>query len=639
MLALMRKKAGTWMIKFILGVIIIVFTFWGVGSWTAQKINRVATVDGDPIPAETYRQAYGRLMDQLRRQFGNNLSEDLLKMLNIEQQALNQVIEQKLLQKEARRLNFDVSKQELVAAIAGYPGFQVDGAFSRRRYEAVLANNKMTPEAFEAFQESTMLIEKVRRFVTGNAKVTDLEVREWFNWRNSEVNVDFALFAPDKYDATGPDDTQAQAFFDANKETYKTAPMVKAQYLFCDPAAHAGDVSVSMEEILEYYDTHTDEFSVPKQVQARHILIKTEQTAGDVEVEKARTQAADVARLAQSGEDFAKLAKQYSQGPSGASGGDLGFFKKQDMVKPFADKAFSMQIGDISDPVRTRFGWHVIKVEQIKGPEVKTPDNVSEQIRKRLVETASKNLAYNQADQIYEASYEENSLSKSAVSVGLAVETTDFFEQGSPPKGIVNGSAFAQAAFKLAEDEISDIVDAGNGFYLIKLLKKKPAAIPELAAVRERVNQDWRRQEKEKQAREAAATFLENMQKDATDWAQFTAKNAAESGETGYFKKNAAIPSIGQSSQIAAAAFELSEEEPLPGKPLTGEKGIYVIRYRDRKLPDNVGFEKEKQSIRTSLLAQKKRDMFSALVANLRLNSEIVIEDRFKKLDPVAGPQ
>jgi len=264
---------------------------------------------------------------------------------------------------------------------------------------------------------------------------------------------------------------------------------------------------------------------------------------------------------------------------------------------------------------------------------------VSEQIRERLVETASKNLAYNQADQIYKASYEDNSLSSSAVSEGLTVATTDFFEQGSPPEGIVNGAAFAQAAFTLDEDEISDIVDAGNGFYLIKLLKKKPAAIPELASVRERVNQDWRRQEKEKQAREAAVTFLENMQKDATDWAPSAAANAVESGETGYFKKNAAIPSIGQSSQIAAAAFELSEEEPLPGKPLTGEKGIYVIRYRDRKLPENAGFEKEKQSIRTSLLAQKKRDMFSALVANLRSTSEIVIEDRFKKLDPGAGPQ
>ncbi len=630
MLDLMRKKAGTWMIKFILGVIIIVFTFWGVGSWTAQKINRVATVDGEAIPIETYRQAYGRLMDQLRRQFGSNLSEDLLKMLNVDQQALDQVIDQKLLQKEARRLNFDVSKQELVAAIAGYPGFQVDGKFNRRRYEAVLNNNKMTPEAFEALQENTMLIEKVRRLVTGNAKVTDIEAREWYRWQNSEVNVDFALFAPDKYDVSGPDDTQAQAFFDANKETYKTAPMVKAEYLFFDPAVHAQGMRVSQEDVLEYYDTHSDEFNVPKQVQARHVLIKTDQAAGDAEIEKARVQAADVARLARGGEDFAKLAMQYSQGPSGASGGGLGFFKKQDMVKPFADKAFSMQIGDISDPVRTRFGWHVIKVEQIKAPEVKTPDQASEQIRKRLAETTSKNLAYNQADRVYEASYEDNSLAKSAVSEGLAVATTEFFDK-SGPHGIVNSPTFAQAAFSLAEGEISDIVDTGNGFYLIKILKKKPAAIPDMALVRERVNQNWRRQESEKQALAAAGTFLENMQNSAADWARSAAKNAAESGETGYFKKNAAIPFIGQSSQIAGAAFELSADNPLPGGPLKGDKGIYVIRYKDRKLPDNTGFEKEKKAIRTSLLDQKRRDVFSALVANLRANSEIVIEDRYKK--------
>lgn len=252
MLDLMRKKAGTWMIKFILGVIIIVFTFWGVGSWTAQKINRVATVDGEPIPVETYRFAYNQLMDQMRRQFGNNLSEDLLKMLNVDEQAMNQVIDQKLILKEARRLNFDVTKQELVAAIAGYPGFQVDGVFNRRRYEAVLSNNRMSPEAFEATQEKSMLIDKVRRFVTQNAKVSDLEAREWYNWRNSEVNVDYALFAPAKFPVTGPDDSQAQAYFDENKEAYRTAPLVKAEYVFFDPALHTGEVAVTQEDILEY---------------------------------------------------------------------------------------------------------------------------------------------------------------------------------------------------------------------------------------------------------------------------------------------------------------------------------------------------------------------------------------------------
>ena len=631
MLDLMRKKAGTWMIKFLLAAIIIVFTFWGVGSWTAQKGNRVATVDGEPVPVETYRQAYDRLMDQLRQQFGTNLSDDLLKMLNVDQQALDQVIDQKLLLNEARRLNFNVSRQELVAAISGYPGFQVGGTFNRRRYEAVLANNRMTPESFEAMQERSILIDKVKRFVAGNAKVSDLEARQWYNWRNSSVNVEFALFSPDKYEVKGPDDNQARAFFDKNRERYKTAPMAKAEYVFFDPASLVQDVVVTQEDILEYYDSHTGEFNIPKTVQARHVLIKVGPEASADETEKARVRAADVARMARGGEDFARLARQYSEGPSKMNGGDLGFFKKDDMVKPFSDKAFSMQEGDVSDPVRTRFGWHVIKVEKIKASSVKTPDQVSDQIRKRLIDSGTKNLAYSLADTVYEASYEANSFTKSAQLNGLTVATTGFFDRNGPQKGVVNGGVFAEAAFKLAEDEISDIVDAGNGFYLIKVIKKKPASIPDMASVRDQVNKDWSRQEKEKMAMDAAGAFLESMRVNADDWTQAAGKAAAESGETGYFKKTEAIPSIGRSNQIAQAAFELSTEKLLPEAPVKSEKGIYVIRFKGKKLPDKAGFDKGKNAIITSLLGQKKRGLFSALVSKLRSNSEIVIEDRYKK--------
>jgi len=631
MLDLMRKKAGTWMIKFILGAIIIVFTFWGVGSWTAQKINRVATVDGEPITVETYRSAYNQLMDQMRRQFGNNLSEDLLKMLNVDEQAMNQVIDQKLLLKEARRLNFDVTKQELVAAIAGYPGFQVDGVFNRRRYEAVLNNNRMSPESFEATQEKSMLIDKVRRFVTQNAKVSDLETREWYDWRNSEVNLDYALFAPDNYTVTGPDDSQAQAYFDENKETYRTAPQVQAEYVYFDPAAHAGEVTVTQEDILEYYDSHLDEFRVPKQVRARHVLFKVDQTAAEDAVAKAREQAEKVARLAQGGADFAKLAMDHSEGPSGATGGDLGFFKRSDMVAPFADKAFDMQAGEISDPVRTRFGWHVIKVEQIKAVQVKTPDQVSTEISKRLQDAAVKSLAYEQADRVFESSYEDNSLSTGAAAEGLTVGTSEFFDRSGPQKDFVNGPAFAQAAFSLTEGEISDIVDAGQGFYLIKVIAKKPAAIPELAAVREQVDRDWQQQEQDKSAMQAATAFLETLQSPSGNWDKAKVVGAAETAETGFFKKNAEIPRIGQAPEIAAAAFELSEDKPLPAVPLKNQKGVYVIRYKDRKLPDDAGFEQEKKTIQTSLLGQKQGDLFSALVANLRANSEIVIEDRYQK--------
>ncbi len=630
MLDLMRKKAGTWMVKFILGAIIIVFTFWGVGSWTARKGNRVATINGEPVSVETYQQAYKRLMAQLRQQFGNNLSEDLLKMLNVDQQVLDQVVDQKLLLNEARRLNFDVSSEELVAAIASYPGFQVDGVFNRRRYERMLANNRMTPEAFEATQEASMLVAKVRNFVTGNAKILDLEAREWYNWRNSSVNVAFALFSPEQYTAPGPDEKQALAFFDENKENYRTAPMLKAEYIYFDPVAYAPNVTVSQADILDYYDEHTAEFNVPKTVQARHILIKTGQEASADEIEKARLRAANVVQLARGGADFAKLAMQYSEGPSSANGGDLGLFKREEMVKPFSDTAFSMSVGDISEPVRTRFGWHVIKVEQVQAASTKTPDQVSEQIRKRLTDSRSKTLAYDLADSIYEESYAENSFLKNAESRGLVVVTTDFFGPTDPPKGVLNGALFAEAAFGLAENEVSDIVDAGKGFYLMKVIKKRPASIPDIASVRERVSADWRRREKEKMALNAAGAFLESMRDNANDWNRIAKKAGAEIGETGYFKKSEAIPQIGRSNQIAGIAFKLSEENPLPDAPVKSEKGIYVIRFKGGKLPDKAGFDKEKNTIHTSLLGQKKREIFTALVATLRSNSEIVIEDRYK---------
>ncbi len=630
MLDLMRKKAGTWMVKFILGAIIIVFTFWGVGSWTAQKGNRVATVSGEPVSVESYQEAYKNYMGQLRQQFGNNLSEDLLKMLNVDQQVLDQVIEQRLLLNEARRLNFNVSKPQLIAAISAYPGFQVDGVFNQRRYELLLTNNRMTPESFEASQKKSMLIAKVRRFVTDSAKVSDIEAREWYNWRNSSVNVDYALFAPEKYSLEGPDDNQAQAYFDETKESYRTQPMVQAEYLFFDPAVQAAAVAVSQEEILDYYDEHPDEFNLPKQVRARHILFKVDPEASAEDIEKTRVRAADITRLAREGQDFAALAQEHSEGPSGPRGGDLGFFQAGAMVKPFSEAAFALQVGDISDPVKTRFGWHVIKVEEIKSASVQTPEQASAQIKKSLVETGSKTLAYDLADNVYQEADEDEFFTAAAKARGLTVVTTDFFDRSGSSNEKTKGAAFMEAAFKLAENEISDIVEADGGFYLIRVIRKKPAAVPDLALVRERVNSDWARQEREKLAMDAAGAFLETMQNPASEWARAAEAAGAEIGETGFFKKTDEIPNIGRSNQVANAAFGLSEVKPLSPAPLKNGKGIYVVRFKGRQLPDSDAFDKEKQAIKTSLLGQKKREVFAALVTDLRANNEIVIEERYK---------
>ena len=145
------------------------------------------------------------------------------------------------------------------------------------------------------------------------------------------------------------------------------------RYLKFEPGNYVAKVEISEDEISEYYEEHPDEFQNPKTVEARHILIKVGQDAADEEVAKAKDKIQDILKKARSGQDFAELARQYSEGPSKDKGGLLGSFRREAMVKPFADKAFSMQAGDISEPVRTRFGWHIIKVEKVNEATVSTP--------------------------------------------------------------------------------------------------------------------------------------------------------------------------------------------------------------------------------------------------------------------------
>ena len=199
MLRLMRQQAGSWIIKILLGAIVIVFIFWGVGSFRSQRGGRVALVNGDQITLDEYREAYNNLLEQLRKRFGNNLNEDMIKMLQVRKQALNQLVDNKLLVQEAKRLKFRVSDKELAEAIMKIGAFQRASVFDSRLYNNVLDRLRMTPEEFEIAQREAMLIERLRTLITGGVKVSDQEAMEWFNWTNASVNIDFVLFDPDKY--------------------------------------------------------------------------------------------------------------------------------------------------------------------------------------------------------------------------------------------------------------------------------------------------------------------------------------------------------------------------------------------------------------------------------------------------------
>jgi len=626
MLSLMRKHAGSWLIKVLLGGIAITFISWGGYQVTSQRSGRAATVNGETITIDEYRATYKRLIQQVQQRFGNSLTEEMIKNMQLPKQAIDQLVNQMLMRQAADELGISVSNKDLSRSIRGIEAFQTAGVFDPRRYKLMLDRSSLSPENFEASQRDSLLIDKLSRLITGSVKVSDDDALEWYNWNNATVDLEYVAFEPNRYPEVAVTAEEIQQYFEGHKEDYKTEPQLKVRYLKFEPRAYVAKVEIFDDEISEYYAEHPDEFQNPKTVEARHILIKVEPNAPDKEVAETREKIEDILKKARGGQDFAELAKQYSDGPSKSKGGHLGSFRREAMVKPFSDKAFAMQAGEISDPVRTRFGWHIIKVEKVNEASVTTLADAREKIRKKLADEDAKLLAYDGAEAVFDKTFEGDRLETVAADNQLVVHTTDFFTRGDgPAKGVQDKAAFATAAFELPEGEISEIQDFGDGYYLMEIIEKRPAQIPELSAVEKKVRTDLVKEKKDENARKDAEAFLAAL-KDGADMATASKEFDLKVQNTGFFKRNDAIPNIGYERSISSAAFELSEQNNLPPEILAGPKGYYVIKFKQRQAPALADFDKEKEDIRNRLLQQKRFKVFQAWLDQRKNSSEIVIE-------------
>ena len=628
MLSLMRKHASSWIIKFLLAAIIVVFIPWGVQRYTSQRSSRVADVNGIIITLNDYRNSYTNLVEQVRQSFGNNLNDELIQALQLRKRALDQLVDRALMLQEAEKLKIQVSDDELAETIRNIRAFQTAGLFDNQRYLNTLGRTKLSPETFEEQQREALIIDKLQNFISGNIKVSELEARQWYKYNNTEVDLAYVVFEPGQFKNIVPTADEILDFFDQHKETYKTDPEIKARYLYLKPADFAAKVTVAEEDIQDYYESNPEKLKNPKTVHARHILIKVAQNAKPEEVESARQRAEDVLKLAREGQDFAAVAQQYSEGPTKTKGGDLGTFRREAMVKPFADKAFSMEAGDISDPVRTRFGWHIIKVEKINPAKTLSLDEAREDIAKTLKTERSRNLAYDEAETVYDAVFEGQNLADIAQERNLKILTTELFSQKRPPKDIKDAARFASVAFGLPVDEVSDVQEFGDGYYLIEVVEKVPSKIPELKAVEDRVKKDVIKEKQDAKALSEANRFLAELKK-GQPFNTVSQKFKLAPKKTGFFKRNDSIPSIGQEAEIASTAFKLSDHDQLPGEPLKGQKGYYVISFRERKEPEFNGFEKEKAALKDRLLQQKTFKTMDAWLKRIKSESQISIEEGF----------
>jgi peptidyl-prolyl cis-trans isomerase D len=624
----MRKHAGSWMLKAVLGLIALTFVFWGVGAGFKDDTGVVATVNGDRITRGQFDQVHRLLRENYRRQAQETGNEDLVASLNLPKMAVDQLIESLLWTQKAQKLGMQVPESELVRIIASDPMFSTWGRFSEARYEQVLRHYGYSRAEFEQATRDSLLAAKVQKLVAASISVSHDEALAWHLWTNRRVSVDFVAFDPALYQDIAVDDQQVAEYFGANEQSYLTDPAVRVEYLFFNPENFANQVKVTDQQIERYYQMEIARFDVPKTVEARHILLNVDEAADEQIEEQIRQQALALAQSARDGGDFAEMAKEHSQCPTAPQGGYLGEFERDSMVKPFSDAAFSMEAGEISDPVRTLFGWHIIKVENVNEARTKPLDEVRGTIRATLAKRQAQEIAYEAAIRSVDVSLGVWSMGETAKILGLETSNTGFFAANSPLPSIPSFEAFSKTAFDLREQAFSRIVETPEGYYFMQVLERRPSVIPEFEEVKERVRADLIAKKRLEMAAQQAQAFAEAL-KSGASMEELAVQYGLGIKNTGLFERNRPIPEIGFEPKVSLAAFSLSEQAPFTPEAVEGNDFFFVMRLSGQSFPDIESFEQEKDMIVAQLLEIKRREQIESLGEQLRAQADIVMESRY----------
>ncbi len=628
MLRYLRENSGNWIIKIFLGIIVVVFVFLGVGSMNSTRDDSVASVNDIPITVDEFQYAYRNLVEQMRTRFQDNLTDDLLKALNVREQALNSLIEDKLVLAQADAFDIAVTDSELQESILAIEAFHRDGQFDMEQYRQLLGLNSLTPEMFEQRQREQLKKHKLQDMVLSAVSVSDLEADSFYVFYNTAVKVDYIKVDPADVSGVTVTPDQIQSHYEENKDRYQSEPKRKTAFIRYSPQDFQDQVSITPDQVTAYYEAHAEEFETPEQVEASHILISVDDTADEDAVETARQKALAVYQRAVEGEDFAELAEETSQGPSAEDGGYLGKFDRNSMIQPFSDVAFTLKPGQISEPVRTRFGWHVIKVTNRFDAQVKTLDQVAKEIETRLKQEEMQQLAYYKAEDAYDAVIDGDTLEQVALLTEKTVETTDAFDQNGTGLDLAPALEFAQAAFDLQPRQISDVRQIGNEYFLIEVTETiDPVQLP-LEAVLDQISGELEEEFRLAQAKTRAENLLETVKK-AGKISQTALETDLTVSTTDWFTRNDAVQEIGRSDAVIRAAFALTPKQPVHPEVLQTNQGFFIIAYHDRQTPEPDEIRENLTEIKTQLLQAKQGQYFQAWIDELKENSQIDVTPGF----------
>jgi peptidyl-prolyl cis-trans isomerase D len=587
----------------------------------------VAKVDGSEISSDEVRQTARQMAQQDAQRYGE-MAQKLMPFL-IQQEtirAVDQMIDRQALLSAARRMGLRVSPEEVKDelqhgryAATFFPGGNFIGQVE---YEEMLQRANLTAPKFEQSVGDDILLTKLQALISGSASASENEIHSQFMKDNSKVKFEYAVLKQDDLrKGLHPTDEELKAFYETHKGSYANSvpEKRKVKYAIVETGNAAADVQVTSDDLRTYYDQHRDQYRKPEQVKVSHILIKTPLPGPDGKVDEkgvaeARHRAEDLLQQLKSGAKLEDLAKKYSEDTGSAKqGGSLGWIGKGQTVPEFEKTAFSLSKGQMSDLVKSSYGFHIIRVDDKQEAHVRTLDEVKPEIEPVIKHQKGQQIAQKKADALMKQARTQG-LDAAAATLGVPVITSDFFSRKDNLPGLGPANQFMDAVFASAENSPPDMAPASQGITVFQLLGVKPASTPTFEEIRSRVEDEFKN--------ERSSTLLSQKVQELSDRAkaEHDLKRAAkELGATvktsDFVLPDGQVPDVGSMSGQAAVAFTMKPGE-ISG-PISSGANAVVLSVLENQQPSDADFTAKRDQIRDQLLLGKQEERFKLFVSSL----------------------
>lgn len=501
----------------ILGLIAVSFIFWGI-DFNVTGPSFAAKVNGEEISLAEFDRNLQAEQNRFQELYRVELDETIRNQLR--RNVLERLVSQEALSQRVDDAGYRASDQRVVDSIRSISVFQVGGEFSQDAYESQLAFQGMAPAQFEALQREQLELLDLQLGIAGSSFLTPAEFRRYIELVNQRRQIGYALFEVDSFiDQIEISDEQVAAHYEENRDQYMTEEAVALEYVQLRKSDIADQIEVTDAALESYYEQHADQFRTNEERRASHILITPEEGESD---DDARARAEAVLERIRSGEDFAAVAAEVSDDVGTAqNGGDLGWITRGMLAGPFEDALFAMEAGEIEGPVKTDFGYHIIRLDEIRAAEEQPFEEVRDELAEQYRTEQAEDLYYDRANMLADLAFDSyDNLASVAMELGLPLETVERFPRSGDPEVFPNSAPVVDVVFGAEALEVgvnSELIElSDDAVVVVRVTEQLPPEQEPLEAVADEIRETLTRARAEELASDAAEAFAAALPEELT---------------------------------------------------------------------------------------------------------------------------